>query len=167
MAFYTWDLRGLTQFKEFCDLISMARMIQHSGGRRVVYSIYYAVMEYHAVRILHSCLEPSVPQPVDDILADLLDIAHKMLAENPNLIYRCLWSLTIASLKTRDAIHRDWIRFQLARARSLVPHPAIPEQLIRTDTLTENPFLAYSLPHLTERLLLEAHPVQHAMSLTS
>ncbi|EXJ90894.1 hypothetical protein A1O1_04000 [Capronia coronata CBS 617.96] len=139
---------------EFCDLIAMSRVLKASGGRRVVYTIYFAVMEYDGVKILHSCLEPQSTQPLDTVLADLLDMAHKLLAENPKLIYRCLWSLTIALLKTRDPIHRDWIRIQLSRAGSLIPYPAIPGQHLQEVELRDNPFLAYDLPHFTERLLL-------------
>jgi hypothetical protein len=58
--------------QEFCDLIAMARVIRNSGGRRVVFSIFHAVLEYHAVIVLYFCLvEPSSRQPpyFSDVIA--------------------------------------------------------------------------------------------------
>jgi hypothetical protein len=161
--------------QEFCDLIAMARVIRNSGGRRVVFSIYHAALEFHAVKVLYYSLSEIGPslqrerqarqpevrdspaekpdglrnsthhllatfQPfaassssspsqmaaaglLDTTLADLLDIAHKSLAEDPSLVYRYTWPLTVALLKTGDAIHREWIRGHLLRAHTLVPDP--------------------------------------------
>ncbi|EHY55849.1 hypothetical protein ABEF92_000895 [Exophiala dermatitidis] len=155
--------------QEFYDLIAMARVIQSSGGRRVVFSIFHAVLEYHAVKVLYCCLvEPAScrrsyfsdvlsgrgcvhdtcrqPQLVgpnsgcssmpaadvpDTSMSDLLEIAHKALAEDPSLVYRYTAPLAVALLKTKDAIHREWIRSQLLRAHVLFPDPGgLPSRLL-------------------------------------
>lgn len=147
----------------------MARVIRNSGGRRVVFSIFHAVLEYHAVKVLYCCLvEPSsrrrpyfsdvlagggrlhdafrrhsivgvddggslVPAAdlLDTTLNDLLDIAYKSLAENPSLIHRYTGPLAVALLKTKDAIHREWIRSHLLRAHALCPDPGgLPSHLL-------------------------------------
>ncbi|KAI1609279.1 hypothetical protein EDD37DRAFT_165553 [Exophiala viscosa] len=155
--------------QEFCDLIAMARVIQSSGGRRVIFSIFHAVLEYHAVKVLYCCLiEPfsrrrpyfsdilagrrhlddtvreevftdpdsgglsaSTAGLLDATLADLLDIAHKSLAEDPSLVYRYTGPLSVALLTTKDAIHREWIRSHLLRAQALFPDPGgLPPRLL-------------------------------------
>lgn len=147
----------------------MARVIRNSGGRRVVFSIFHAVLEYHAVKVLYCFLVessshrqphfsdisagsgrlhtadsraplvdsgaggPGAPTAdvLDTTLTDLLDIAHKSLAEDPSLIYRYTAPLAVALLKTNDSIHREWICSQLLRARALFPDPGgVPPRLL-------------------------------------
>lgn len=147
----------------------MARVIRNSGGRRVVFSIFHAVLEYHAVKVLYCFLVeasshrqprfldisagserlstadarppfvgsegggPGAPAAdvLDTTLTDLLDIAHKSLAEDPSLIYRYTGPLTVALLKTNDAIHREWICSHLLRAHALFPDPGgVPPRLL-------------------------------------
>jgi hypothetical protein len=70
------------------------------------------------------------PHWLDATLTTLLTIAHKSLDMNPELIYRYIWPLCIASVKTRDPIHRDWIAGQVKRAGVLLKVMGVPPELV-------------------------------------
>jgi hypothetical protein len=140
------QLMPLGQRQVFADVITMARIATHSGGRRVMWTIYHGVLEYHAVRVLFSCLgnQDTFPSWLDTTLTDLLGIAYKSLGENPIMVYRYAWPLTVAMLRTRDPIHKGWISSQVRRAHHLVGNLGIPSHL--------TPFLEASMSK-TARIL--------------
>ena len=72
--------------------------------------------------------ENNNPAWLDNILNDLLIIAHKALAEDPQHVHRYAWPMRIALLKVRDPIHQDWLQQQIARASILLSNVGIPPQ---------------------------------------
>jgi hypothetical protein len=72
----------------------------------------------------------SRPSWLDATLTTLLSIAHKSLDANPELIYRYIWPLCIAGVKTRDPIHRDWIAGQVKRAGVLIKVMGVPSEVV-------------------------------------
>jgi hypothetical protein len=70
------------------------------------------------------------PPWLDATLTTLLSIAHKSLDANPELIYRYIWPLCIAGVKTQDPIHRDWIAGQVKRAGVLLKVMGIPAEVV-------------------------------------
>lgn len=75
------------------------------------------------------------PPWLDSTLTTLLSIAHKSLDANPELIYRYIWPLCIAGVKTRDPIHRDWIVGQVKRAGVLLKNIGVPAQVVGSSTM--------------------------------
>ncbi|EXJ79542.1 hypothetical protein A1O3_07821 [Capronia epimyces CBS 606.96] len=148
----------------FADVITMARIATHSGGRRVMWTVYHSALEYYAVRVLFSCLssskkpehgnshEPEFPSWLDTTLTDLLGIAYKSLGENPLMVYRFAWPLTVAMLRTRDPIHKDWISSQVRRAHALVGSLGIPTHLLQDMSTSPGALLLDSPPHEQEAL---------------
>jgi hypothetical protein len=70
------------------------------------------------------------PPWLDSTLTTLLSIAHKSLDANPELIYRYIWPLCIAGVKTQDPIHRDWIAGQVKRAGVLLKVMGVPAEVV-------------------------------------
>jgi hypothetical protein len=106
-----------------------------------MWTIYHAALEYYAVQVLFSCLgdrKDTFPSWLDTTLTDLLGIAYKSLGENPVMVYRYSWPLTVASIRTRDPIHRDWIAAQAKRASVLIGNPGIPTHLLE-ESSSPNP----------------------------
>jgi hypothetical protein len=81
------------------------------------------------------------PLWLDATLGTILCIAHKSLDANSELIYRYIWPLCIAAVKTRDPIHRDWIARQVKRAGVLLKVMGVPAEAFRDsmewDTVVE------------------------------
>jgi hypothetical protein len=78
----------------------------------------------------HSQTGDNRPPWLDATLTTLLTVAHKSLDANPELIYRYIWPLCIAGVKTRDPIHRDWIAGQVKRAGVLLKIMGVPPELV-------------------------------------
>jgi hypothetical protein len=117
-----------------------------------MWTIYHAALEYYAIQILFSCLDDSkdtFPSWLDTALTDLLGIAYKALGENPVMVYRYAWPLTVASIRIRDPIHRDWVAAQVKRASVLVGNPGIPRHLLEKSPSPTTP-LFLDLPHQEE-----------------
>lgn len=113
-------------------MLTLAAAVPGSGGRRMIWTVYHAALEYYALQMLYSCLEPP-PAPatsssqssqpwLDTALRQVSSIAHKAMAEDPRQVYRLAWPLCITLLKTTDSIHQEWLRAQLTRANVLLPN---------------------------------------------
>ena len=129
--------------QEYYDVLSFARMVKSSSGRRVIYTVYHAALEYYAARVFFSCIPATADQNVrrawlDRTLTSLVGIAYKSLAEKPELVCRYAWPLCMALLKTSDPVHRGWIREQVGRAGVLLKNMGVPDgvvvELIRDDS---------------------------------
>ncbi|KAJ9645413.1 hypothetical protein H2204_000992 [Knufia peltigerae] len=119
--------------QDFLDVLALARIATNSGGRRVMWTIYHAALEYYAIQILFSCLgdSKSTFSPwLDNTLRDLLGIAYKALGEKPVMVYRYAWPLAVALIRIRDPIHKDWVAAQVKRASVLIGNPGIPKHLL-------------------------------------
>lgn len=136
------------------DLLALVKIVSGSHGRRVMWTIYHACLDYFAIKILYSCLdkEDQSPEWLNSTLTDLLNVAHKSLAENPQSLYRYSWSLAVALLKVRDPIHRDWIQTQLRKARILLSDIGLPARLIDAPSPPENVFLDYRQRNSSENI---------------
>ncbi len=56
----------------------------------------------------------------------MTSIGFKAVKEDPRQLYRLVWPLAIAMIRTRDLVHRDWLKDQLLRAQILLPKFGIP-----------------------------------------
>ncbi|RMD40597.1 hypothetical protein DV735_g4535, partial [Chaetothyriales sp. CBS 134920] len=108
---------------EFADVLALAEKVTNSGSRRVIWTAYHATLEYYALQVLFSCLDPSDQHPswLDQVITSATNIGHKAIKEDPRQLYRLVWPLAVAMVRTRDMIHRDWLKEQLLRAQILLP----------------------------------------------
>ncbi|RMZ84260.1 hypothetical protein DV738_g806, partial [Chaetothyriales sp. CBS 135597] len=108
---------------EFADVLSLADKVTNSGSRRMIWTVYHAALEYYALHVLYSCLDPSDENPpwLDQVVTSATNIGHKAIREDPRQLYRLVWPLAIAMVRTKDMIHRDWLKEQLLRAQILLP----------------------------------------------
>ena len=135
-------------------MLILAKTILNSGGRRVIWTVYHAALDYHALKVLFSCLDPvdSFPSWLESTLADIISIAYKAVGEDPRQGYRFAWPLSMALLKTRDPIHRDWIRTEVGKARVLFSTLGVPSQILDGDYSPENVFSGYAGTRPAEQL---------------
>lgn len=121
--------------QEYFDVLHLAKSVSKSNGRRVIWTLYHAALEYHAVKVLYSCMDSEDPFPncLDKTISDMLAIAYKAVEEDTHQQYRLAPALSVALLKTRDNIHRSWIQSRIERAEALfskfsaVPIPTWPD----------------------------------------
>ncbi|KAK2690098.1 hypothetical protein QWA68_010042 [Fusarium oxysporum] len=109
---------------EFADILLLAKKTPSSGGKRLMWTVYAAALDFHALQILCSSLDtynetPFKPEPS---LSYIFSVATKALEEDPRQVYRFMWSLSVALSKTNQA----WLSTQLAKARVLLPRFGVP-----------------------------------------
>lgn len=141
--------------QQFSDLLTLAKTINSSGGRRVVWTIYHACLDYYAVKVLYTCIDDldCFPSWLDATLVDLLAIAYKSLYENPQQVYRYTWPLTVALLKMRDPIHRDWLQGQVGKASVLFSNIGLPERSLEKGAAAHTLFLEYNRDSVMDETL--------------
>lgn len=130
-------------------------MVKNSNGRRVIWTVYHACLEYYAMRIFYTCLDSEDPYPpwLEESLSELLAIAYKSIYELPQQIYRYSWPLTVALLKVRDPIHRDWVTAQVRKAGVLFSNLGLPPTLLNGDCAPETMFLEYNQEGIAQLVL--------------
>ncbi|KIW65478.1 hypothetical protein, variant [Phialophora macrospora] len=113
---------------EFADVLALADKVPDSGARRLIWTVYHAALEYYALQVLYSCLDPDDQSPtwLDGVVGTVTSIGFKAVKEDPRQLYRLVWPLAIAMIRTRDLVHRDWLKDQLLRAQILLPSFGIP-----------------------------------------
>ncbi|KAF5650912.1 transcriptional regulatory [Fusarium sp. NRRL 25303] len=109
---------------EFVDILLLAKKTPSSGGKRLMWTVYAAALDFHALQILCSSLDtynetPFKPEPS---LSYIFSVATKALEEDPRQVYRFMWSLSVALSKT----NQTWLSTQLAKARVLLPRFGVP-----------------------------------------
>ncbi|TXB97686.1 hypothetical protein FocTR4_00011777 [Fusarium oxysporum f. sp. cubense] len=109
---------------EFADILLLAKKTPSSGGKRLMWTVYAAALDFHALQILCSSLDtynetPFKPEPS---LSYIFSVATKALEEDPRQVYRFMWSLSVALSKMNQA----WLSTQLAKARVLLPRFGVP-----------------------------------------
>lgn len=131
--------------QQYSDLLILAKMIQRSEGRRVIWTVYHACLDYYALRVFFTCIgcQDSPTTWLDETLTELLSIAFKAMDENPQQIYRYAWPLTVALLKVRDPIHREWIRSQVDKAGVLFSNLGLPPNVLQGKCSPDTLFLEY------------------------
>ena len=142
----------LSLSQQFCDLLTLAKIVENSGGRRVIWTVYHACLDYYAVRIMFTCIDGGEPFPswLDRTLSELLAIAYKSVRELPRQIYRYAWPLTVALMKVRDPIHKDWIRAQVNKAGILFSNLGLPPNLLDGRCGPDALFLEYNQRNTVE-----------------
>ncbi|KIL93908.1 hypothetical protein FAVG1_02470 [Fusarium avenaceum] len=113
---------------EFADILLLAKKTPGSGGKRLMWTVYSAALDFHALQILCSSLDAYdetsfKPQPS---LSYIFTVATKALGEDPRQIYRFMWSLSVALGKGRGHSSQSWLSSQLSRARVLMPRFGVP-----------------------------------------
>lgn len=93
------------------------------------------------------------PPWLEDSLIELLGIAYKSMLELPQQIYRYSWPLTVALMKVRDPIHRDWVTAQVRKAGVLFSNLGLPPTLLNGNCAPETMFLEYDQEDYTPLLL--------------
>jgi len=93
-----------------------------------MWTVYHAALEFYALQVLYSCLDPSDHSPpwLNTVLSQVGSIAYKAIGEDARQLYRLVWPLSITLLRTRDLIHRDWLKDQLRKANTLLPNFGLP-----------------------------------------
>lgn len=111
----------------------MAKAIPDSGGKRLIWTVYSAALDYHALQVLFACLFPRDESrfQLDAALSQILAIASKALGEDPRQIYRFMWSLSVALCKTQGHNNQHWLTAQLDRARVLMPNFDVPDLILQ------------------------------------
>lgn len=124
----------------------LAKSISHTHGRRVVWTIYHACLDYCGLKILYSCITSTdaAPSRLEGVLSELLGIAHKALNEDPQHVYRYAWPLRMAILKSTDPVHRDWLLIQIKKASTLLSNLGIPADPFEVDATNETLFLEHN-----------------------
>jgi len=94
---------------------------------------------------LYTCIDGEDPYPpwLEGTLSELLTIAYKSIDELPQQIYRYFWPLTVALMKVRDPIHRDWITAQVRKAGVLFSNLGVPPALLDGSCAPETMFFEY------------------------
>ncbi|KAF7555909.1 hypothetical protein G7Z17_g1832 [Cylindrodendrum hubeiense] len=120
---------NVTIYAEFADILILAKSTPSSGGKRLIWTVYSAALDYHALQMLFACLYPRDESRIqlDAALSQILAIASKALGEDPLQIYRFIWSLSIAFSKTHGHSGQHWLAAQLDRARVLMPNFDVPD----------------------------------------
>ncbi|KAH8685085.1 hypothetical protein BGZ61DRAFT_423526 [Ilyonectria robusta] len=118
---------------EFADILILAKSIPDSGGKRLIWTVYSAALDYHALQVLFACLFPRDESrfQLDAALSQILAIASKALGEDPRQIYRFMWSLSVALCKTQGHNNQHWLTAQLDRARVLMPNFDVPDLILQ------------------------------------
>lgn len=114
--------------KEFTDILLLARQVTSSGGKRLMWTVYSAFLDFHALQVLYSCLhvDQESQSRMDSSLTQILRIASKALREDSRQTYRLMWSLSVALCKTQGHPDHMWLSAQLAKARVLLPNFGVP-----------------------------------------
>ncbi|KAF4959440.1 hypothetical protein FGADI_1661 [Fusarium gaditjirri] len=109
---------------EFADILLLAKKTPSSGGKRLMWTVYAAALEFHALQILCSSLDTysETPFKTEPSLSYIFNVATKALEEDPRQVYRFMWSLSVALSKTNNT----WLSTQLAKARVLLPRFGVP-----------------------------------------
>ena len=162
--------------QEYYDVLSLARMVKSSSGRRVIYTVYHAALEYDAARVFYSCIpmtntntstststttgtyEGTNPPWLHATLASLVSIAHKSITEKPELVCRYAWPLCMALLKTTDPVHRGWIREQVGRAGVLLKNMGVPDDVL--EALVSEKGIEADIEKLIDSLFTESTRVE-------
>ncbi|KAM0425748.1 hypothetical protein ACHAPT_008996 [Fusarium lateritium] len=113
---------------EFADILHLAKQVTDSGGKRLMWTVYSAFLDFHALQVLYSCLhlDQDSQSRLDSSLTQILGIASKALGEDPRQVYRFMWSLSVALCKTQGHADHLWLSSQLAKARVLLPNFGVP-----------------------------------------
>lgn len=113
---------------EFVDILLLAKKTPSSGGKRLMWTVYAAALDFHALQIL--CSSSDTYQETsfkpETSLSYIFTVATKALSEDPRQIYRFMWSLSVALGKTQSHGSQAWLSTQLARARVLLPRFGVP-----------------------------------------
>jgi len=146
----------------------MAKLTTSSGGRRLIWTVYHAALSFYAVQVFYSCIDgqESYPSWLDTALTELLTIAYKAIEESPGQVYRLAWPLTIALVKTRDPIHREWILTQVRRANILIGNLGIPEKLLNENRPSDTLFLDYDNTSLVDFAISQVQTLQGLQTIT-
>ncbi|KAM0351160.1 hypothetical protein ACHAPU_002944 [Fusarium lateritium] len=113
---------------EFADILLLAKKTPGSGGKRLMWTVYSAALDFHALQILCSSLDAYdetrfTPEPS---LSYIFAVATKALEEDSRQICRFMWSLSVALSKGQGHSSQSWLSSQLARARVLMPKFGVP-----------------------------------------
>lgn len=121
--------------------------MRQTNGRRVVWTVYHAYLDYCGLKIFFCCIPgiESRPPWLGEVLSDLLMVAHKALNEDQQHIYRSAWPLRMALFRLSDPIHRDWVRTQTAKAGLLLSNMGIPATLPEVEVKDETLFVSHQL----------------------
>ncbi|RTE82377.1 hypothetical protein BHE90_003045 [Fusarium euwallaceae] len=113
---------------EFADILLLAKQVTSSGGKRLMWTVYSAFLDFHALQVLYSCLhvDQESQSRMDSSLTQILRIASKALREDSRQIYRLMWSLSVALCKTQGHPDHPWLSSHLAKARVLLPNFGVP-----------------------------------------
>lgn len=132
--------------QEFYDIRLLAETVRRTDGRRVVWTVYHACLDFYASQVLYSCIEDFDFQPewLQDVLAKLLGIAYKALNEDPQHVYRYAWALRVALFRVRDPIHRDWLETQIVKASVLLSNLGIPSDPLAAAGTRETLFVEHN-----------------------
>ncbi|KAF4338410.1 transcriptional regulatory [Fusarium beomiforme] len=117
---------------EFADILLLAKKTPSSGGKRLMWTVYFAALDFHALQILCSSLDTynETPFKLEPSLSYIFTVATKALEEDPRQVYRFMWSLSVALSKTNGHSNQAWLSTQLARARVLLPRFGVPGLLL-------------------------------------
>ncbi|KAK7413284.1 hypothetical protein QQX98_007872 [Neonectria punicea] len=113
---------------EFADILLLAKLVPDTGGKRLMWTVYSAALDFHALKILYLCLYPAEESPdaMDSALSLILTIASKALGEDARQIYRFMWSLSVALCKIQGHSDQHWLSVQLSRAHVLLANFGVP-----------------------------------------
>lgn len=128
----------LIEKQSFYDVRLLAKLVRSTDGRRVIWTVYHACLDFCALKILYSCATSSDEDPpwLEDTITELLSIAHKALSEDPQHVYRYAWPLRMVMVKVKDPIHLEWLRVQITKASVLLSNLGIPSTVC-DDTITD------------------------------
>lgn len=114
--------------QEFTDILLLAKKTPDSGGKRLMWTVYSAALDFHALQVLCSSFDAyhEAQFDLESSLSYIFTVATKALSEDPRQIYRFMWSLSVALCKTRGHSSQAWLSAQLTRARVLLPRFGVP-----------------------------------------
>ncbi|KPM45235.1 hypothetical protein AK830_g1343 [Neonectria ditissima] len=118
---------------EFADILLLAKMVPDSGGKRLMWTVYSAALDFHALQILCLSLYPREDARAvqDSALSQMLAIASKALGEDARQICRFMWSLSIALCKIQGRNDQHWLSVHLDRARVLFANFSGPGSVLQ------------------------------------
>ncbi|KAF5002743.1 hypothetical protein FGRMN_140 [Fusarium graminum] len=113
---------------EFADILLLAKKTPGSGGKRLMWTVYSAALDFHALQILCSSLDVygETPFKPELSLSYIFAVATKALEEDSRQICRFMWSLSVALSKGHGHSSQSWLSSQLSRARVLMPKFGVP-----------------------------------------
>ncbi|KAM5343627.1 hypothetical protein ACJ41O_012164 [Fusarium nematophilum] len=119
---------------EFADILVLAKLVPDSGGKRLMWTVYSAALDFHALQALYLCLHPGdeSQSQLESSLVQIFAIASKALGEDPRQIYRFMWSLSVALCQTQGHTDTHWLSAQLDRARVLLPNFGVPGLILQS-----------------------------------